>query len=398
LLVHVNMATVDLLKTLPRLTGFTRCGERKENSMSVKVGAFPRQTIVELMEAGFIKGIDGKYLNSASLDLAVTEHIFRTPGVFLPMSGENVIDRLHKMELEEQDLTQPLERDVTYVTRVVGDFKLPRGVYGYCNPKSTTGRTDTHVRVIADGIPRYDTLAPAGWEGEIWLLITPKSMPVRFSSGQALAQLRLCNQNTKLSEVELQVAMEMYQLIWDRVGRPINYDDFKVSDGDGSVILTLGLFGDPVGWECTHPSKVFDFSAENDSLDPNDFFRPLSARNGCVNLERGKFYILATNEAVRVPPELACEMRPMDERSGEFRTHYAGFVDPGWGWGKEGEGKGRPLTLELRPYEDMTILAHQPVARIRFERMFEIPDVVYDAGKPSYSDQPGPRLARQFKV
>jgi dCTP deaminase len=116
-----------------------------------------------------------------------------------------------------------------------------------------------------------------------------------------------------------------------------------------------------------------------------------------VYLKKGAFYILSTNEAVRVPPELACEMVPMDERSGEFRSHYAGFIDPGWGWGEKGEGKGRPLTLEVRPFEDLIVRHGQPIAKIKFERVNEVPVAAYDSMGSNYIKQSGPKLAKHFK-
>ena len=151
----------------------------------------------------------------------------------------------------------------------------------------------------------------------------------------------------------------------------------------------LGYVGRPTR-EALDLAKIKHYSASR-------FFKPLKKVGSYVYLKKNEFYILSTSESVRVPPELACEMVPMDERSGEFRSHYAGFIDPGWGWGATGEGQGRPLTLEVRPFEDLIVRHHQPIAKIKFEKMAELPDTVYDALPSNYLKQTGPKLAKQFK-
>ena len=126
-------------------------------------------------------------------------------------------------------------------------------------------------------------------------------------------------------------------------------------------------------------------------------FEPVKIEDGALRLKRDKFYILSGAERVRIPPTLASEMVPMDERSGDFRSHYAGFLDPGWGWGQDGEGKGRPFTLEVRPFEDLVVRPGQPIAKIRFERMSEEPHFHYDTKASNYLTQMGPKLGKQFR-
>lgn len=364
--------------------------------MPRRAGAFPSQLIKEVIDAGFISGVEYSSISPSSLDLSVTGESYRLPSVFLPRIGETVRDRFELIKAVKHNPGGILERGVTYAFKLSGVIRLPENVYGYCNPKSTTGRTDTHVRVVADGVPRYDHL-PSGWSGEHWVLVTPKSFPVRIGVGVPVSQLRLINQDTRLDALGLELALERFKLLWSRDGKAFRWPDLEINDRDGSLILTLGLFGDPVGYECHGSGSIFDFEKKKGSYKSEDFFNPIPSRNGSIHLKGGSFYILSTNEAVRVPPELACEMRPMDERSGEFRTHYAGFIDPGWGYGISGEGVGRTLTLEVRPFEDMTILEGQPIARVRFERMVEVPTAHYDAlSGSSYTTQDGPVLAKQF--
>jgi dCTP deaminase len=151
-----------------------------------------------------------------------------------------------------------------------------------------------------------------------------------------------------------------------------------------------------LGYEGVKSNTVVDLSKIK-FYDHKKFFKPVKKTGEYLHLKKDGFYILSTHEAVRVPPDLSCEMISMDERSGEFRSHYAGFIDPGWGWGEKGEGKGRPLTLEVRPFEDLIVRQGQPIAKVRFERLIEVPDVVYDATNSNYIVQTGPKLAKHFK-
>ncbi len=204
--------------------------------------------------------------------------------------------------------------------------------------------------------------------------------------------------DTRLSAFEVEIAMKKYKLLWNQAkGTAYDYEDIKIRDNDGSVILTLDLDNECLGYEGVTSDNLVDLK-EIKFYDHKKFFKPLKKKGDFVYLKKGAFYILSTHEGVRVPPELACEMVPMDERSGEFRSHYAGFIDPGWGWGTRGDGRGRPLTLEVRPFEDLIVRQGQPIAKIKFERMTETPPQSYDTIGSNYIVQTGPRLAKHFKI
>jgi dCTP deaminase len=91
---------------------------------------------------------------------------------------------------------------------------------------------------------------------------------------------------------------------------------------------------------------VIDVSLIN-HYDPREFWDKIESDDGRLNLEKDEFYILATREDVGVPPRTAAEMVPYDSRSGEFRVHYAGFFDPGFGW-ENGKAMGSRAVLEVR--------------------------------------------------
>lgn len=360
-------------------------------------GALPYQTILAMMKAGFISGAKEENIRPASLDLSLSGEMYKVEGIFQPKIGETVRDVLKKVKKKKHDLKTPLVRDQMYIAKLNESLDLPESVYAYCNPKSTSGRVDAHVRLIADGVPRYDAINPAGFKGELWISIVPKTFSVKVFEGLSLNQVRFFNSDTRLNELEIEIAMRQYKLLWNiKKRRPYGYEEIKIRDNDGAVILTLDLSEKILGYEGIPSAQTLDLSKIK-FYDFKKFFKPLKSQNGHVYLKKGAFYILSTNEAVRVPPELSCEMVPMDERSGEFRSHYAGFIDPGWGWGMKGEGKGRPLTLEVRPFEDLMVRNGQPIAKIKFERMTEIPDTVYDAVSSNYVKQSGPKLAKHFK-
>ena len=380
--------------------------------LSKHKGALPDSMIIKMIDGGFIGGANSVNVRPSSLDLTVSNEIYEVAGVFQPRSGEVVREVLAKISKKKISLDEPLKQGGMYLARLNETLSLPENVYAYCNPKSSSGRIDVHVRLLADHVSRYDAVTPAGWprqslpvrqagagkHGELWLSIMPKTFAIKLPRNYSLNQIRFFNADTRFDELELELAMQEQQLLW-RVKKkiPFNYHELQIRDGDGAAILTLDISSKVVGYRGLATKQVLDLSKMN-YYAWDKFFEPLVIKKSdYLNLERDHFYIFSTSEAVRVSPELACEMAPMDERSGEFRSHYAGFIDPGWGWGRAGEGKGRPLTLELRPFEDLIVRDRQPIAKIKFERMIKLPETVYDAGPSNYSKQSGPRLAKQFK-
>lgn len=365
--------------------------------VAVHRGALPTQEIRKLLRAGHVKGARKEHVRPASLDLTVSDEIYRVDRLFLPEAKETVRKLLTRVNYEPHDPNAPMECGVTYLARLNESIDLPKHVYAFCNPKSTTGRNDVHARVLVDGVSRYDDATPGGRSGEVWTIISPRSYPVRIHSGMALSQMRFLTADTRLSEDELADMMKYEGLLYDKKGKQFTYNALKAKNYDGSLALTLDLSGRIAGYECRMPNTVVDLHKKA-GHDPRDFFNPIPKRNGRMILREGRFYVLSTKEYVRVPPMLACEMRPMDERYGDFRAHYAGFIDPGWGWGKRGEEKGRPLTLEVRPFENLEVRHGQVIARVKFERMSEYPEMVYDAAGSTYTAQKGPKLAKQFKT
>lgn len=362
-----------------------------------KKGALPCQIITEMLNVNIFGVSNPTNVKPSSLDLTISSEAYRLDsGVFIPFHDEKVSDVIKKISKRKVDFERgelEIERDVSYLIKLNESFKLPESVYGYANPKSSSGRLDIHVRLLADGITRYDTLYN-GYQGELWLLVTSKTFNCILEEGMSLNQVRLFNSDMRLDETELEILLEKEGLVFKKDDSKIDYEKLRISDHDGSIILTLDMELDVFGYRAIRTSKSIDLSRRD--YDWEKFFDQLEKRDGCMTLKKGEFYILACKEKVRVPPTLACEMVPMDERTGEFRSHYAGFIDPGWGYGKKGEEKGRPLVMEVRPFEDILVRHGYPIAKIRFERLVREPDVVYDAAGSNYSKQSGPKLAKQF--
>lgn len=348
-------------------------------------GALPSQHIRELAAQGHIKNCSDGNIRPGSLDLSITPEVYRIEEVFLPRAGETVRDILRLAHPTPHHLSHPLERNVTYLARLQESLHLPGDIFCVCNPKSSTGRVDIQVRIIADGVSRYDTIMPGGYSGDLWTLITPKSFPVLLSPGETLSQVRFYNRDTILSCSQLLDEYNRTPLVWSVHGEPLPFSD-HTPDNDNHLILSIDLSADLVGWECLGVNKILDLSKRK-AYSPIDFFSPVRRSNDYVRLHQGGMYILYTSERVLVPPHLSCEIVPMDERTGEFRAHYAGFVDPGWGWGANGEQHGRRLVLELRPFEDIVLRDRQPVTKIRYSRMAAIPEIVYDTTNSNYTTE-----------
>lgn len=366
--------------------------------MAKKLGAIPSQTIKDMMAASFIKGGKEENIQPASLDLSISEQIYRVSSAFTPRTGEGILDAAKRLaDPEPHDISRPLELDTTYLVKLNESLSLPEDIYAYANPKSTSGRNDIHARLLGDGMQRFDSAGVPGFKGNLWSLVTPHSFRIKLHPGDTLSQMRFFNHDTRFdNESELEIAYQKHKFLYDTGGNFLDYSDIKIKDLDGSVILTINLDSDLVGYRCEKSQEILDFSKKDH--DPELFFTPIRRpRDGKLKLRRGDFYIFFTKECPRVPNEFAAEMAPIDVRAGEYRSHYAGFIDPGWGYGKNGDEKGWALVLELRPYEDNLVLEDgKPICKLVYERVTEEPEFVYGETGSNYTLQNGPRLSKHF--
>ncbi len=359
--------------------------------MGRKLGAVPMQMIEEMIDGGFIRNADKANIQPASLDLMISDEIYRLRGGFIPKPGEKILDAAKRLDTPEvYDISKPLEVGVTYLVRIKEYLKLPKTIYAYTNPKSSSGRIDLLVRMLADGVPKYDAADVRGYGGKLWALITPNSFRVLLSPNDTLLQMRFFNEDTRFkSEEELEINYQKYRLMYDQNGKFIKYSSIKNNDMDGTLTLTVNLDADQVGWRCEKSQDVLDFSKRN-YYDPEIFFQPIyKPKKGILTLHKEDFYILFTKEIVKVPAELATEMKPIDTRTGEYRSHYAGYGDPGFN---------APFVLEMCVFRgDLTIEDGRPICKLTWEKLIEIPYKTYGQTGSHYQHQKGPRLSKHFK-
>jgi dCTP deaminase len=334
--------------------------------MIARPGILPCQTIESLIESGAVvagTAYAPDQVQPASLDLRLGTTAWRVRASFLPGAGRKVIDRLADVAMHRLDLTQGavLERGCVYIVEVQERLKLPRGVAARANPKSSTGRVDVFVRLLTDG-GRFDDVAE-GYEGPLYAEIAPHTFSVLVRPGTRLNQLRL------------------------KRGDPPQH---------GVRDVGVDLTGELAGFRARRHAGVIDLDKE-DGHDPRDFSEPLAPRRGELLLDPGEFYILASKEPIEIPALDAAEMIPIDPSVGEFRVHYAGFFDPGFGT-EEAAGAGSRAVLEVRSHETPFLLEDgQTVARLVFEGLSERPSRLYGQDGSHYQRQ-GLKLSKHFKV
>lgn len=354
-------------------------------------GVLPDSEIRELVAHGAIAYTNPNNVGSSSLDTSLAGEAYRIPAIPLPAKDQTIRSLLSKVRSSPHDLRNPIEPGSSYLMLLSETLKLPQGVYGYASPKSTTGRLDIHVRLLVDGVQEYDKI-PDGYEGELWLEVKPMSFPCQLHRNLSLNQLRFFTEDTRINTSAglLEMQKEAGPFIFQPDGTPITLTE--LSGPKGILPLTICLDSPCIGYESIKRDAVLDLGAPKGTVDPADFFVPMRLSNGFLHLKKDHFYILSSNERVRVPVDYSCEMLPTDHRVGEMRVHFAGYIDDGWG-GDTGD----QLTLEVRPHEDIYLQPGQIIAMIVFEKMAKRADKPYTVKTSNYVAQSGPQLAKYFR-
>lgn len=356
-------------------------------------GVFPSRFIERLAKSGAIVAppFDNDQVQPASLDLRLGDVAYRIRASFLPGPDYTVGDRIDSLTLHQLDLTNGavLERGCVYLVPLQESLDLPEAVSAGANPKSSTGRLDVFTRVIGDKARGFDTL-PAGYSGKLYLEISPRTFPVRVRTGSRLSQMRFRVGQTRLSVAEHKTLHRVETLVID--------PNEEVGEG---VALSIDLKGEGrnglIGFRSKRHTPVIDMD-KKDSLDVLDYWEPLVNRGDeMFILDPDEFYILVSRESVHVPPAYAAEMVPFDPLVGEFRVHYAGFFDPGFGHSAAG-GTGSRAVLEVRSREVPFLLGHgQTIGRLIYERLAEQPDRLYGAGLGSNYQAQTLKLSKHFR-
>lgn len=351
-------------------------------------GVLPAESLAALMESSAISGADKRRLQPASLDLTLGVRAWRVRASFLPSRARTVADRLQDgLAMQAMDLSEGavFERGCVYLVELNERLALPAAIEGAANPKSSTGRIDVFVRLVTDYGAAFDEIS-AGYEGPLYAEISPRTFSIFARAGSSLNQLRLKQGACRLDDDAL-VALHRET--------PLVDGPADIAEGLGVSVSLIGD-GSVIGWRARRHSGLIDVDAPG-ALDPNDYFEPLGPQKpGFIILDPDEFYILASKEAVAVPPDMAAEMTPISPGLGEFRVHYAGFFDPGFGWSDKGTNGSRAV-LEVRSHDAPFVLEDgQLVARLVYERMAARPQRLYGADLKSNYQGQGLKLSKHF--
>jgi dCTP deaminase len=355
-------------------------------------GVLPDQSLRQLIATGALAGspaIRDDQIQPASLDLRLGPVAYRVRASFLAGPGRTVRDRLdeftmHKVALEGGAV---LEKNCVYVIPLAEHLALPAGVTAVANAKSSSGRLDLLTRTITDEGVEFDRI-PAGYRGPLFAEVCPRSFSVLVREGQRLNQIRFRDGQSVLSDAALEAL---------HAREPLVSGAAVISDGLGFSVDLRPASGDLVGYRAKPHAGVIDLDRIG-HYPVGDFWEELRTSEGRIILDPGAFYILVSREAVTIPPDYAAEMAPYLAMVGEFRVHYAGFFDPGFGHAAAG-GAGSRGVLEVRCHEAPFVLEHgQIVGRLVYEHMKERPETLYGAGISSNYQGQGLKLAKQFHM
>ncbi|MEJ0068584.1 MAG: 2'-deoxycytidine 5'-triphosphate deaminase [Pseudomonadota bacterium] len=367
----------------------------------IGTGILPYQTLVQMVRARDIQGypqpIEPEQIQPASIDLRLGRTAYRVRASFLPGPNATVMDKIKQLEGYPIDLGSPegavLETGCVYVVPLQESLTLPSDIHGVANPKSSTGRLDILTRLIADRSNAFDEIE-RGYDGPLYLEIAPQTFSIVVRPGARLNQARFQRLGAALATSPLRDLYARGQLA--KPQGPLHEGAIK----DGLVPVTIDLVGagpgSLIGYRARKHTDRIDLEKIG-HYDPTDFWEPITYnREPAIVLDPDAFYILVTREEVGVPPDYAGEMVPYYTRSGEYRVHYAGFFDPGFGW--DGVARGSKAVLEVRSHDVPFMLEHgQTVGWLRYDRMAARPDRLYGAGiKSNYQNQ-GLALAKQFR-
>ena len=345
-------------------------------------GVLPNQYLEAAVAAGVIEAggwrIPSENVQPASLDLRLAETAYRIRCSFLP--GDSAVEeRVKDFIVDEIDLRREgavLETNRPYLIPLKERLALPPAVRGKANPKSSTGRADVFTRVITDHSARFDEIAP-GYHGGLYLEVVPLSFPIRVREDLSLNQLRLSVGRAELTDDEVRAHHQVEPILFDD-GRPVPAGELALANG---LFLGLNLRGDSkgrVGYRARGSAPLLDMT-KNAASDPDAYWEDVRHEAGDrIILTPRNFYLLMSHEAVCIPPSLAAEMTAYDPTSGELRTHYAGFFDPGFGYDPTGQISGSTAALEVRAHDvPFMVEDRQRVCKLTFERMLEEPTLLY---------------------
>lgn len=390
------MATLNPSESIPHtLSG---AGTKSDEQASA-AGILPAQDIRELILSGRVVAdtpITDAQIQPASMDLRLGPVAYRVRASFLPGRFSTVMDRIRAFYMAELDLSRPavLERGCIYIVPVLERLELAPDMSASANPKSTTGRLDIFTRLITDHGVEFEQV-PKGYKGPLYLEIVSRTFTVIAGQGTKLSQLRFVRGNPPSSDLALAELDLEEKLVFTDTESPAK------AQIDRGLRISMSLQGDAgsniVAYKAKRNAPAIDL-ARIDHYPVDEFWDSVEEpRSKAIILDPGDFYILASKERVRVPPNFAAEMVAFDPSMGEFRIHYAGFFDPGFGYGGS-EILGTRAVLEVRAHEvPFAIEDGQIVGRLLYVRLLSRPDRIYGVDIGSSYQSQVLTLSKQFK-
>ena len=362
-------------------------------------GILPSQNIKELIETGYIHAetpVTSDQIQPASIDLRLGAVAYRVRASFLPGNNATVSKKVDELRMHEIDLSKPsvLEKGCVYIVPLMEELALPSKISGKANPKSTTGRLDVFTRLITDYGTEFDRVK-AGYKGKLYIEIVPRTFSILVHKGTKLNQLRFVRGEPPPSDRKLNELDEKETLVYSGNNIP---DGPMISKGLWiSIDLQATSDSEIIGYKAKSHAPLIDLDQVN-HYDPFEFWEPIRRpKTKNIILNPDDFYILISKEKIRVPSNFAAEMVAYDPSVGEFRIHYAGFFDPGFGYGNN-DIKGTRAVLEVRSHEVPFVLEDgQVVGRLIYERLLTGPDKIYGTNIGSSYQSQGLSLSKQFR-
>ena len=364
-------------------------------------GIVPAQDIRDLIRERHILSVEPiaeGQIQPASIDLRLASPAYRVRASFLPGPGVTVRQKIDALTMHEIDLGPGavLEKGCVYIVPIMESLKFGKRVSGMANPKSSSGRLDVFTRLITDQASEFERVRTA-YKGPLYVEISPRAFSIVVREGDSLNQLRIRRGSPPATDTALRKLHEEVGLVHSDTG------DENISKG---IAVTVDLRGGNgaagtggiIGYRAKRHTDLIDIAKVN-HYDPRDYWDPIPAeKDSGLTLNPGDFYILVSREAITVPPDHAAEMVAYDTLYGEFRVHYAGFFDPGFGFAESG-GAGARAVLEIRSHEVPFMLEHgQVVGRLIYERLTDVPDKIYGRDIGSNYQRQGLALAKQFRA
>jgi len=377
-------------------------------SLSHSTGIFPSEKIRELISNGRIfseSKIEESQIQPSSIDLRLGSFAYRVRASFLPGNNSTVSEKVKDLVMTRIDLRKAtvFEKGCVYIVPLLEELSLPDDVCAKANPKSTTGRLDIFTRLICDYGTEFERV-PEGYRGKLYAEVVPRTFTVIVSEGIKLNQLRFVKGGTPSSDKQLKKLDDKEKLVYSSSTNELRAETYELAEPmiDNGLKFSINLRGNKdnpvIGYRAKKNAPAVDLHKVS-FYDPEEFWEVIHApKSNSIILSPDDFHILISKEKVRIPPAYAAEMVAYDPSIGEFRIHYAGFFDPGFGYGSN-DIKGTSAVLEVRSHEVPFLVEDgQVVGRLIYERLLAPSDKVYGVGIGSSYQSQGLALSKHFKV